>query len=91
MDATSHIFQIIRSIANESENPSVVKNVTVKSGDQTLLDARIADLGFDSVESFELIMRLEDQFETELDEEAIFACDTVATLIALVAASQART
>lgn len=52
--------------------------------DDQLINANIADLGFDSLESLELIMLLEDEYAVALDEDQVLECKTVAALVGLI-------
>lgn len=50
-------------------------------------DSLIDDLGFDSLESLEAVMAIEDEFEIIIDDEQADNIKTVAELVALVEAT----
>jgi acyl carrier protein len=52
--------------------------------DIELLNTKIVDLKFDSLEKLEVIMKIEDAFEVMLDEGAVSKCNTVSDLVNLV-------
>jgi len=56
--------------------------------DDELLNTRLADLGFDSLENMELVMQIEDAFGVSLEEEDILRCAKVADLAELVKRSR---
>lgn len=55
-----------------------------RSTDEEMMNLRLADLEFDSLEKMGLIMELEDAFDVALDEEDILACERVADLVTLI-------
>ena len=56
--------------------------------DEELLNLRLADLGFDSLENMELVMQIEDAFGVSLEEEDILRCSKVADLAELIKRSR---
>ncbi|MDQ6869125.1 MAG: acyl carrier protein [Pseudomonadota bacterium] len=52
--------------------------------DIELLNTKIVDLKFDSLEKLEVIMKIEDAFEVMLDEGAVSKCNAVSDLVNLV-------
>lgn len=50
----------------------------------TLSTRFVADLGFDSLDSVEFVMELEDEFAVEIDDEQAERCTTVADAASLI-------
>lgn len=46
------------------------------------------DLGVDSLDSLELVMRIEDEFDIQLDEEVASKIDTLGDLVTYIAAAR---
>ena len=48
--------------------------------DQASLD----DLGADELDQLEILMKLENEFEIDIDDDEFFSCSTVGAIVALV-------
>ena len=48
--------------------------------DQASLD----DLGADELDQLEILMKLENEFETDIDDDEFFSCSTVGAIVSLV-------
>jgi acyl carrier protein len=56
--------------------------------DERLLAEPLGALGIDSLTLLEFVMRVETDYDVELDEEEVNRCKNVADLVALVAAAR---
>ena len=46
--------------------------------------ASLDDLGADSMDCLEILMKLENEFEIDIDDDEFFNCNTVGAIVALV-------
>jgi len=76
-DIDVRILHIIREFIGEMDNPRRGMS------DQQIRDASFADIGFDSLETLELVIRVEDEFSIEVEEADALACETVGQFIEL--------
>ena len=74
-EAESFIVRTIRETAAGMPNSLT---------DVDILDARIDELKIDSVDLFELVMKLEDRFDTRIDDSAAAECVSVRDFLSLV-------
>jgi acyl carrier protein len=63
----------------------VLKNVSRRPIEPSLDNELVADLGFDSLQVFEVVAELEDRFGITIPEEAVPAARTVAQVVERVA------
>jgi len=66
--------RIIKEIATKLEiNPEVID-----------IRASLDDLGADGMDQLEILMRIENEFEIEIDDDVFCNCNTVGAIVALV-------
>ena len=46
--------------------------------------ASLEDLGADELDQLEILMKLENEFEIDIDDDEFFSCSTVGAIVALV-------
>lgn len=46
--------------------------------------ASLDDLGADEIDSLEILMKIENEFEIDIDDDDFFNCNTVGAIVALV-------
>ena len=46
--------------------------------------ASLDDLGADELDQLEILMKLENEFEIDIDDDEFFSCSTVGAIVALV-------
>ena len=73
-------FRIISGLENSSAH--------FGWSDEKLLTEPLKALGVDSLTLLEFVMKVETDYNVELDEEEVSRCKTVADLVALVAAAR---
>lgn len=62
----------------------VLTDQTGIDANEITLETAIAELGLDSLEIVELLMALEEQFETELEEPDLLKCSTVGDILTMI-------
>ncbi|MHA3915923.1 acyl carrier protein [Halovulum sp. GXIMD14793] len=65
-----------------------VTNGRITLPDAEIIASDIDTLKLDSLESLEMVMKLEDEFGLELDEESVADCVSIADVIGLVATAK---
>ena len=77
-----NIQQITISIFRDALQAQSDAHILVS--DIELLNKKIVDLNFDSLEKLEVVMKIEDAFEVMLSEQAVLKCDTASDLVNMV-------
>ena len=77
------------SSVEERVKKIVAEQLGVKE-DEVTIDASFVDLGADSLDTVELVMALEEEFETEIPDEDAEKITTVAQAVSYIVEHQAK-